>query len=95
MRGINRASRVLANPGKSLNLKKTFPGLESLSYLFSSFSTKNVYIVIVHSVIMLNNNSSVQRLFSSSVLKFLLKMSFETSGKVLEFHFQLKMRTMN
>ena len=92
MCGINRVPRVLANPGKSLNLR-TFP--ESFSYLFSSFSAKNVYVGIVHSVIMLNNNTSVQRLFSSLVLKFLLKMFIETSGKVLEFHFQLRMRTLN
>ena len=41
MCGINRVPRVLANPGKSLNLeKKTFPGMESLNHLFASISTK-------------------------------------------------------
>ena len=49
MCGINRVSRVLANPGKSLNLKeKPFPGLECLDYLFSSISTKNVYLAFCY-----------------------------------------------
>ena len=93
MCGINRVpckSRKVLEFGK-----KTFPGMESLNHLFSSISTKNVYIVIEHSVIVLNNNTSVQRLFSSSVLKIMLKVFFETSGKVLEFHFQLRMRILN
>ena len=50
-----RAPMVLANPGKSVILKKTFLGLESLNYLFSSIFTKMYsYIVIVHYVAMLN-----------------------------------------
>ena len=84
--------RVLANPGKSLNLTLT------LIYIvyFLQFLQKNVYIVIVHSVIMLNNNTSVQKLFSSSVVKFIQKKFLKLLEKsLIKFHFQLGMRTLN